>query len=373
MVLNRFSCLALGLGFLTWGSSANAQTLFFSDNFSTYTDGAALDTDITTINPVTLNTINNGSATPWDAHSTVGGGPIAVSNNKAVALQGGTGLEDIHRDSGQSQPTGSTWYFAATITVTDTRSVPGTGAINPVYFMHFMEDTNNFQNQEQMFRARTYLLPSSDPSKFRLGVSSGTKSLASPTDPDFNNDNNVDGIDFLRWQLNYDRIGATNTTGDANSDTATNDADYEIWKSLYGNYTAVSFPQELSFGVPYKFVASYTSDDDDTNPGLTEDGYAKLWVEPADSSSLSVTDSAPHPNISNDAARPMKWLAIRQGTSGLQNGPARIEIDSVAIGSDFAAVLAALTPSATGVPEPTSAALLALGLGAAFRGRRRSR
>ena len=54
-------------------------------------------------------------------------------------------------------------------------------------------------------------------------------------DPDFDNDGDVDGTDFLTWQRGVGTsIGATNGQGDANGDGAINGADLDIWKGDFG-------------------------------------------------------------------------------------------------------------------------------------------
>jgi hypothetical protein len=50
---------------------------------------------------------------------------------------------------------------------------------------------------------------------------------------DFNNDNIVDGADFLIWQRGFGGAG-TPATGDANGDLQINDADLTIWKNQFG-------------------------------------------------------------------------------------------------------------------------------------------
>jgi hypothetical protein len=52
-------------------------------------------------------------------------------------------------------------------------------------------------------------------------------------DADFNNDNLVDGADFLIWQRGLGGVG-TPTTGDANGDEQVNGDDLGIWKSQFG-------------------------------------------------------------------------------------------------------------------------------------------
>jgi hypothetical protein len=54
-------------------------------------------------------------------------------------------------------------------------------------------------------------------------------------DADFNDDNIVDGLDFLTWQLNSGLMGgAMNADGDANGDSNVDGADLGIWESQYG-------------------------------------------------------------------------------------------------------------------------------------------
>lgn len=58
-------------------------------------------------------------------------------------------------------------------------------------------------------------------------------------DADFDNDNDVDGHDFLRWQRGVGiTTGATNAQGDANGDGAVNAADLAMWRSRFGGTSA---------------------------------------------------------------------------------------------------------------------------------------
>jgi hypothetical protein len=58
-------------------------------------------------------------------------------------------------------------------------------------------------------------------------------------DADFDNDGDVDGNDFLRWQRGVGtNSGATNAQGDANGDGAVNGADLALWRSRFGMSSA---------------------------------------------------------------------------------------------------------------------------------------
>ncbi len=60
-------------------------------------------------------------------------------------------------------------------------------------------------------------------------------SLAEVFDADFDDDHDVDGIDFLIWQRGYNLTGQTdNSNGDANFDGSVNSADLAVWENQYG-------------------------------------------------------------------------------------------------------------------------------------------
>jgi hypothetical protein len=370
---------ALGTVTLALGGTARAQGLFFSDNFNSVPTGALLQD------------------ANWANHSGTGGSllvdnPTGTQGVVVAAQQASPNnpTEDAHRDTGQSQAVGTTWYYAAKFTVADRRTVPGTGNIFPAYFLHFMEDTSMIVNQEQMFRGRLYVQGTTDPTKFTIGISSGTVGPLATADADFvgtqtpqeNFNTYVDGQDFLVWQRNVGRAptgtppSIANNVGNANADLAVDSADLDVWKAQFGGSADLGqrlrIAEDLDFGTEYTVVVSYTASDG--AGGSADDGVAKLWFGTDSATAAADTplvDTIPNPNISNDATRPMKWLSIRQST----NGPATVNINSVAIGDDFNAVLAGLTPSATAaiasVPEPGAAGLLGMGLVALARRRRR--
>ena len=69
--------------------------------------------------------------------------------------------------------------------------------------------------------------------------SPGTFGTVTPVvDADFNNDNVVNGTDFLIWQRGFG-TGTTNAAGDADSNGVVNAADLAIWKSSFGGAPAV--------------------------------------------------------------------------------------------------------------------------------------
>jgi hypothetical protein len=289
-----------------------------------------------------------------------------------------TSTEDVSRATGFTQAPGETWYYAVKFTVTDRRTSTA-NSLTTQYFVHFKEEINSSPQGELMFRGRLNITQGTDPAKFGLALSSGTVTFPNPlNDPDFDQDLDVDGNDFLIWQQNLGLSSVNpvaNGSGNANNDTIVDDADLTKWKGnvgspLVGAGQRVAWTSDLDFDTEYTAVVAYTADDDDTNALLTNDGFATLWINPTSISSPSVTDTMPNPNTVNDyTGRPQTKIAMRQGG----NGPATVGVNTLAVGADFATVLNNVNnpPMASAVPEPGAAGLLAVGLVALIRRRRR--
>ncbi len=75
--------------------------------------------------------------------------------------------------------------------------------------------------------------------------------------PDFDEDGDIDGRDFLTWQRNHGATNATPAQGDANSDGVVGYADLVLWRNFYGT-SAGSF-SALTGGDSDEEVASFTS------------------------------------------------------------------------------------------------------------------
>lgn len=110
-----------------------------------------------------------------------------------------------------------------------------------------------------------------------------------------------------------------------------------------GAANAVNWGSDLAFGQSYIVIASYEFDT----------GFVKLWVDPVDINSTSVTATA-----SPGAGTLITDLAIRQAfnNGGVAGGPGvlntQILIEGVSFADNFGEAL-----SATAIPEPSSAAL----------------
>ena len=94
---------------------------------------------------------------------------------------------------------------------------------------------------------------------FLSGVTAGDKGsffylgAAPAEDADFDNDDDVDGSDFLIWQRGFG-VGNSNATGDANGNGVVDAADLAIWKTQFGvaavaTAGAVPEPTSLAMGV----------------------------------------------------------------------------------------------------------------------------
>jgi hypothetical protein len=66
--------------------------------------------------------------------------------------------------------------------------------------------------------------------------------VTAANDADFNNDNKVDGADFLIWQRNFGGAG-NNGAGDANGDGQVNAADLALWQGHFGQASVSAVPE----------------------------------------------------------------------------------------------------------------------------------
>ncbi len=153
--MKRYVLFSTAFALLAFAASVPAQAgTFFTDTFN-YPDGNL------TVEDGTGGDVSGGL---WVPHSGTGfGGPIDVTGGQAQLLNSGS--EDAHRETGGFNSAGTTWYYAAMITVNDTRAV-STDPINNDYFAHFW-------GPSFAFRGRAYLDDPNvaDPTKFTLGLS----------------------------------------------------------------------------------------------------------------------------------------------------------------------------------------------------------
>jgi hypothetical protein len=103
-----------------------------------------------------------------------------------------------------------------------------------------------------------------------------------------------------------------------------------------GAANAVNWGTDLAFGTQYTVVGSYEFDT----------GFAKLWVNPVDQSSTSISATAA-PNSGTFVSS----LALRQGFLAGASANTQVLVDAVSMADTFGDALAGL------VPEPSSAVL----------------
>jgi hypothetical protein len=69
----------------------------------------------------------------------------------------------------------------------------------------------------------------------------------SPSSADFDGDGDVDGNDFLGWQVGLSTNDAARIDGDANGDGAVDGADLTIWRDQFGGQNSAGVvPEPLS-------------------------------------------------------------------------------------------------------------------------------
>lgn len=147
------------------------------------------------------------------------------------------------------------------------------------------------------------------------GGSPGTSGAALPDDADFNNDNEVSGLDFLAWQINFGiTSGATLAQGDANHDGAVDSDDLVVWETQYGNppplVAAITtggdepavvavFASSVTDGDLTAYAAQLSADSAPRDEALEESAVDELFLEAAVStpdvpagSGLSTQDEA---------------------------------------------------------------------------------
>jgi hypothetical protein len=114
------------------------------------------------------------------------------------------------------------------ITLDKTNFVTPTGGTN-IFFGH--GDINEFISQDPYYDDVSFTLIDN------VSVSAVT---AAANNADFNNDNVVDGADFLIWQKGLGLTGQTDkTNGNANDDQVVDAADLAVWASKFGGAPAV--------------------------------------------------------------------------------------------------------------------------------------
>lgn len=149
----RILTAALSLAFCIAQGSASAA-LFFADGFD-YANGEL------TVNDGTGDDVSGGL---WAPHSgETFDDNIDVIDGQAELLNSGS--EDANRLAGAMMTFGDTWYYAALVTVNDTRA-NSADPINNDYFIHFKDAAFGF-------RGRTYVSDpnAADPNKFTFGLS----------------------------------------------------------------------------------------------------------------------------------------------------------------------------------------------------------
>jgi glucose/arabinose dehydrogenase len=94
-----------------------------------------------------------------------------------------------------------------------------------------------------------------------------------PPTGDFDEDDDVDGHDFMAWQRGLGATtGATRAAGDANFDGAVNGADLAVWQAQFGSSIGAAAARETAIA-----AAVMRADEDDATPVGEESSPGILW------------------------------------------------------------------------------------------------
>ena len=125
-------------------------------------------------------------------------------------------------------------------------------------------------------------------------------------------------------------IGGANLRGRLYIDLPKNGGtDFTLGLSSSSGGQTVNWATDFAFDTEIVAVVSYDFDS----------GLSKFWVNPVDVDSTNLADPTPN---SNSPMQAINALGLRQGSVGGTSLRQRIDVDAVAIGDDFAGVLAAL-------------------------------
>ncbi|MGI9454915.1 MAG: PEP-CTERM sorting domain-containing protein, partial [Aeoliella sp.] len=156
-----------------------------------------------------------------------------------------------------------------------------------------------------------------------------------PPNPDFNGDNIVNALDYVRWRDNQGKMGTgTQMTGDANGDTNVDALDYESWRTHFGGPPPTGSPNKA-----VDHLINYTNQDPKLGPTRVPDGVVEYQpvLNPNNSEDGSVFPSATEHTV----ARVDIFVdspTIQRNTMGLRNVFGATTLDIVELGlynSDF--------------------------------------
>jgi hypothetical protein len=286
--MRRFFVLAFALA-LGLGTTSRAA-IFINEDFA-YGDG-----DLTTVSGGFWAAAANGAGVT----------PVQVLDGKAIVKFDAT--EDVSRYTGGPElAAGDTWYYGIQFSIADVRE-EGLGFPTD-YFAHFKDAG------PANLRGRLYMTPGTVAGTYTLGITSSSGTLTQKWATDLQFDTTYTAI-----------VSYTASLNDPRAEIPVNPSD----------------PFDGSGNMP----------NPDPQPLSGMDGWASLWVNPANFSSTKITDTAPATNVGNDLRSGMDSIALRQANTSIAGTPPLFEIsvDTFVLGDDFDDVLALVGGGSPGQP-----------------------